>query len=42
MIIQTKNKMEHNPKWLHILDHPYRTVVAGGLDQEKQMRCLIY
>ena len=25
-----ENKIEHNPKWLHIPDYPYRIVIIGG------------
>ena len=32
-----ENKIEHNLKWPHISDHPYRILIVGGLDQEKQM-----
>ena len=32
-----ENKTEHNSKWPHIPDHPYRLVIEV-LDQEKQMR----
>ena len=24
------NKIEHNPKWAYIPDHPYRILIAGG------------
>ena len=26
----SENKTEHNSKWPHILDHPYRKLFAGG------------
>ena len=32
-----ENKTEHNSKWPHIPDHPYRLFIEV-LDQEKQMR----
>ena len=25
-----ENKTEHNPKWSHIPDHPYRILIIGG------------
>ena len=25
-----ESKTEHNPKWLYILDHPYRIIIVGG------------
>ena len=25
-----ENKIEHNSKWPHILDHPYRKLIVGG------------
>ena len=25
-----ENKIEHNPKWPYIPDHPYRILIAGG------------
>ena len=25
-----ENKIEHNSKWPHIPDHPYRILIAGG------------
>ena len=25
-----ENKTEHNPKWPHIPDHPYRILIVGG------------
>ena len=25
-----ENKIEHNPKWPHILDHPYRILTVSG------------
>ena len=33
-----ENIIEHNLKWPYIPDHPYRILIIGGLDQEKQMR----
>ena len=27
---KNKNKLEHNPKWPYIPDHPYRIVIVGG------------
>ena len=29
------NKKEHNKKWLHILDHPYRILIIGGSGSRK-------
>ena len=26
----TENKIEHNPKWPYIPDHPYRILIVGG------------
>ena len=28
--ITNKNNKEHNEKWLHIPDHPYRIITIGG------------
>ena len=25
-----ENKIEHNPKWPYIPDHPYRILIIGG------------
>ena len=25
-----ENKIEHNSKWPHIRDHPYRILIVGG------------
>ena len=25
-----ENKLEHNPKWLYIPDHPYRILIIEG------------
>ena len=25
-----ENKLEHNPQWPYIQDHPYRILIAGG------------
>ena len=25
-----ENKIEHNPKWPYIPDHPYRILIGGG------------
>ena len=33
----SENKTEHNLKWLNIPDHPYRILIVGGQDLEKQM-----
>ena len=29
-IISPNNKLEHNPRWPHIPDHPYRILIVGG------------
>ena len=36
-----ENNKEHNKKWPYIPDHPYRILIIGVLDQDKQTRCLI-
>ena len=36
-----ENKIEHNEKRPYIPDHPYRIIIIGVLDQEKQMHWLI-
>ena len=33
-----ENKTEHNLKWLHIQDHPYKILIIGGSGSGKQMR----
>ena len=33
--ITNENKKEHNKKWLHILDHPYRILIIGGSGSRK-------
>ena len=30
-----ENKIEHNSKWLHIPDHPYRILFVGGSGSRK-------
>ena len=30
-----ENKTEHNQKWPHIPDHPYRILIIGGSGSEK-------
>ena len=30
-----ENKIEHNPKWPYIPDHPYRILIVGGSGSEK-------
>ena len=30
-----ENKIEHNPKWPYIPDHPYRILIIGGSGSEK-------
>ena len=30
-----ENKTEHNPKWPHIPDHPYRVLIVGCSGSEK-------
>ena len=29
-------KTEHNPKWAHTLDHPYRILIIGGSGSGKK------
>ena len=36
-----KEMKEHYPKWPDIPDHPYRILMIGGSDLEKQMYYLI-
>ena len=35
--VNNENNQKHNEKWPYILDHPYRIILVGVLDQEKQM-----
>ena len=28
--VTNENKVEHNSKWLYILDHPYQILITGG------------
>ena len=30
-----ENKTEHDSKWSHIPDHPYRLLIVGGYGSEK-------
>ena len=39
--ITKEDLKEHNPNWAEIPDHPYRILIVGGLDLEKQMHYLI-
>ena len=32
-----ENKQEHNLNWLYIPDHPYRILIIGAQEQEKQI-----
>ena len=32
-----ENKQEHNLNWLYIPDHPYRILIIGDQEQEKQI-----
>ena len=32
-----ENRIKHNPNWPYIPDHPYRILIIGGSEQEKQM-----
>ena len=41
IIFQKKDIKKNNPNWPEILDCPYRKLIVGGLDLEKQMYCLI-
>ena len=34
-----ENKTEHNSKWSHIADHPYRILIIGGSGFTS---CLLY
>ena len=36
-----ENTKKHNPNWPQILDYPYRLLVNGGLDLEKQIHYFI-
>ena len=35
-----ENKIEHNPKWPYIPDHPYRILIVGGSGSRKN-KCII-
>ena len=35
-----ENKIEHNSKWPHIPDHPYRILIIGGSGSGKN-KCII-
>ena len=35
--VNNENNKKHNEKWPYILDHPYRVILVGVQDQEKQM-----
>ena len=35
--ITNENKTEHNLKWSEIPDYPYRILIIGGSESEKQM-----
>ena len=39
--ITNENNKKHNEKWPYILDHPYRILIIGVLDQVKQTHYLI-
>ena len=39
--ITNENNKEHNEKWPYIPEYPYRVLIIGVLDQEKQTHCLI-
>ena len=32
-----ENKRKHNPNWPYIPDHPYRILIVGGQDLERQV-----
>ena len=32
-----ENRTEHNKNWPYILDHPYRMLIGGAQDLEKQI-----
>ena len=36
-----ENKIEHNPKWLYIPDHPYRIFIVSGSGYERKYKYLI-
>ena len=35
--VNNENNKKHNEQWPYILDHPYRVILVGVQDQEKQM-----
>ena len=32
-----ENRRKHNPNWSYIPDHPYRILIVGGQDLERQV-----
>ena len=32
-----ENRINHNPNWPYIPDHPYRILIVGGQDLERQV-----
>ena len=36
-----QNNKEHNKKWPFIPDHPYKILIIGDSDYEKQMHYLV-
>ena len=36
-----QNNKEHNKKWPFVPDHPYKILIIGDSDYEKQMHCLV-
>ena len=41
ILLLIKYIKKHNPNWPEIPDHPYRILIIGGLDLEKQIHYLI-
>ena len=38
-VTNEKKTTEHNPKWPHVPDHPYRILIRGGSGSGK--KCII-
>ena len=32
-----ENRRKHNPNWPYVPDHPYRILIVGGQDLERQV-----
>ena len=35
MILTNENKINHNPNWSYLPDHPYRILIIGGSGSRK-------